>query len=65
MQAGESDIMSEMAPYPHFSRLPHFGENDPSSKFASLHQTRCELISGFTQSRQARKGREETETVTR
>jgi hypothetical protein len=65
MRAGGNDILTEMAPRPHFFSLSHFGENDPSTKFAPLHPRRCELIFGFAQRRQARKGREETQTVTR
>jgi hypothetical protein len=30
MRAGESDIVTEMAPRPYFYRLPHFEENDLS-----------------------------------
>jgi hypothetical protein len=55
-RGGDSDIMSDMAPRPHFFCLPRFGENDPSTEFAPLHRRRCELNSGFTERRQARKG---------
>jgi hypothetical protein len=39
MRAGRSDILTEMAPHPVFDRLPHFGENDPSTEFAPPHRT--------------------------
>jgi hypothetical protein len=40
IRAVHSDIVTEMAPHPNFYRLPHFGENDPSTEFAPLHRMR-------------------------
>jgi hypothetical protein len=32
MRADNSDILTDMAPRPHFFCLPHFEENDPRRK---------------------------------
>jgi len=45
MRGGDSDILTEMLPRPHFHTLPRFGANDPSTKIVPLRPMQCALSS--------------------